>query len=126
MDFRITLTKLATMLQGIGYSEGTYDIVSVAGSAKDCLSASPEEVAYLFKQIELSSRLHCVSEVVILLHDNCGAYGIADAHQEHETETSDLDKIVNLINQKFPQLKVKAYIIQGTATGLFHLELCKY
>jgi len=65
MDFRIKLSDFAKRLEKIGYPEGTYDLVSMAGSGKDCLSCLPGESEFLLKQIGLSSKLHCISEVVL-------------------------------------------------------------
>ena len=122
MDFRIKLSDFAKRLEKSGYPEGTYDLVSMAGSGKDCLSCLPGESEFLLKQIGLSSKLHCISEVVIIYHDNCGAYSIADPKKEHETQVGDLEKITSLINSRFPVLKVKTYIIKGTTSGQLNLE----
>ena len=115
MDFRIKLSVFSRLLEQIGYPEGTYDLVSAAGSAKDLLATNQGEVYFLFKQIELSQRLHQIKEVVIIYHDNCGAYGITDPSQEHETQSQDLERIKRLIETRYQGLIVKTYIIKGVA-----------
>lgn len=125
MDFRIKLSVLSELLAGIGYLEGTYDLVSVAGASKDCLSVLPTEAEFLMKQVDLSLKLHCIKEVIILSHDNCGAYGIPDQKQEHEVQIRDLGKISTLIAERFTGLAIKTYIIHGTATGDLSLEACQ-
>lgn len=122
MDFRIKPTALADLLAEAGYPEGSYDLSSSAGAAKDLLSVQPGEKNFLLKQIELSTNLHGIAEVVILYHDNCGAYGIADSNEEHLTQARDLAAIKSLLAEKFPNLAVKIFIIKGTPTGELRLE----
>ena len=76
----------------------------------------------LFKQIEIAQRLHGVTEVVIVHHDNCGAYGIPDRQEEEKIQVSDLEKIHSLLNQRYPGLAVKSLIIKGTAEGDLRAE----
>jgi len=122
MDFRITASKFSALLSSLGYNDGDYDLVSLAGSAKACLSDVAAEAAMVLKQIELSEKLHHTSEVVIFYHDNCGAYGIADPAEEHQVQVEDLKKIADLASQKFPSLKIQAYIIKGVPEGELQLE----
>ncbi|MCX6790758.1 MAG: hypothetical protein NTV62_01015 [Candidatus Gribaldobacteria bacterium] len=122
MDFRIKPTVLTQLLSEVGYPEGAYDLVSVAGAGKDLLSNQVGEKEFLLKQIQLSQKLHNIKEVVVLYHDNCGAYGIADTDQEHQTEVNDLNKIKSLLGSEFSSLSFQAYIIQGVPTGTLSLE----
>jgi len=64
MDFRIKPSVLSELLAKEGYQEGDYDTVSLAGAAKCALSEDQGECATFFTQINLSSRLHSVSEMV--------------------------------------------------------------
>ncbi len=116
MDFRLTLSKISALLDKIGYPEGSYDLVSAAGAAKDLLSDAADDKKFLLKQIELSQKLHCISEIVILYHDNCGAYGISDPKAECDVQTKDLEKLSQMIKEKF-SLPTTAYIVEGTASG---------
>jgi hypothetical protein len=122
MDFRIKPTVMAALLAEIGYSEGTYDLVSVAGAGKDLLSPDSGASEFLLKQITLSVKLHHTQEVVILYHDNCGAYGITDASLEYTTECCDLKGIASLLAEKFPTLGTRTFIVKGTASGELKLE----
>jgi len=125
MDFRIKPSVLSELLAKEGYAEGDFDTVSLAGAAKCALSEQPGECEMLFKQIELSKKLHGISEIVILYHDNCGAYGIADPAEEEKTQLSDLASIQTKINQNYPDLKVKLYIIKGVPSGKLSLTPVK-
>ena len=115
IDYRLWLTKLAKLMESIGYDEGSYDHAAIAGSGMDCLSSALGESDHALKQIDIAKRLHGISEVVILYHDNCGAYGISDKAEENAKQKADLARIVELIGIKFPDLTVKTYIIKGTA-----------
>jgi len=118
MDGRLHLTATAKLLSELGYPEGTYDLASFAGSAKDMLSTLAGEAEHVCKQIDLSVKLHGITDVVILYHDNCGAYGIANPAAEEETEREDLNRIKAILAVKFPELQaVKTYIIKGTPSG---------
>jgi len=120
MDSRIMPGKLSALLKNEGYEEGSYDLVSVAGAGKDLLDSISN--SFLLKQMELSKKLHDIQEVVVLLHDNCGAYGIDDPKEEEQTQKQDLAKIKELVNEKFPDLAFTGYILKGTATGNFSFE----
>ena len=121
IDFRLT-PEFNQLLEQIGLPVGSYDLVSLAGGAKDLLSTNPAESELLFKQIEIAQRLHGVTEVVIVHHDNCGAYGIPDRQEEEKIQVSDLEKIHSLLNQRYPGLAVKSLIIKGTAEGDLRAE----
>jgi hypothetical protein len=121
MDFRIKPSVLGQLLDKVGYPEGSYDLVSVAGSAKDFLGNNSEK-EFLLKQVRLSQKLHNIREVIILYHDNCSAYGISDAEQEHETQASDLAKIKSLLTNDFPDLVFSAHIIRGVSVDNLSLE----
>jgi hypothetical protein len=122
MDFRIKPSVLADLLASEGYAEGTYDLVSAAGAGRDFLSEKIGERDFLFKQIQLSQKLHQIQEVVVLYHDNCGAYGIQDPAVEHDTQTQDLAKIKSLLNSDFPSLSFSAFIIKGVSEGNLSLQ----
>lgn len=125
MDFRIKPSVLSALLEKEGYLEGNFDTVSLAGAAKCLLSDKPGESEMLFTQIELSKKLHCISEIVVLYHDNCGAYGIADLSAEEKTQLADLALVKAKINDRYPDLGVKLYIIKGVPSGKLSLSPVK-
>jgi hypothetical protein len=121
MDFRLKPADVSRLLEPFGYPEGSFDLVSAAGSGKDLLSNNNGESDFLLKQVGLSSKLHGIKEVVILYHDNCGAYGIADPAEEDAVQRADLKRIKSLLAVKFSDLKVRTFIIKGTASGDLNL-----
>jgi len=127
MDFRLW-PKLFQLLATIGLPAGSFDLVSVAGSGKSFLGPFQWNLFRWFKQIIISGfmllqvgisvKLHGITKVVILFHDDCGAYAIANQAEERQAQLEDLRKIVALIKTKFPALKgVETYTIEGTARG---------
>ncbi|OIO49131.1 MAG: hypothetical protein AUJ36_02860 [Parcubacteria group bacterium CG1_02_41_26] len=121
MDFRLKPSVLSSLLKDIGVEEGDYDLVSCAGSAKDMLGSEAER-DFLLKQITLSQKLHQIKNIVVLYHDNCGAYGIVDPIEETTTQQADLAKIKAIIAEQFPELIFTAYIVKGVSKGELSLE----
>ena len=90
-----------------------YDLVSVAGSAKN-LVASKQSSEFLLNQVLISYNLHRVKNIYIINHQNCGAYGpslVSGSLQEKTTHRRDLEKARQLIKRKLPSLKVKLYFM---------------
>ena len=121
-DGRLYMSKLAKLFEALGYPEGSYDHISLGGSAKDFLSPDPGAVEHMFRQIEIALKLHHIEEVVLFHHDTCGAYSIPDLAAEEKIQISDLEKIHGLINERYPNLAVKSLIIKGTAEGDLRAE----
>ena len=76
-------------------ADKTFDLVGFAGSTKD--------LETVMKQIDISVRLHHVKQVVLIHHEECGAYGAESSLERH---TKDLQKAKKLILQKHPHLQV--------------------
>ncbi|HBV58206.1 MAG TPA: hypothetical protein DEB73_03025 [Candidatus Magasanikbacteria bacterium] len=88
------------------------DIVSLAGASKGLITPkNPAEPEIILRQIEISSNLHKISQVILMNHTDCGAYGGRDAfvtsEDEHSQHVGDMQKAKKLILKKFPELEVK-------------------
>ena len=80
------------------------DRITVAGGAKDF--ADPENVGdrkYLSKQIEKSIKLHHPKKIILMAHDNCGAYG----NTPKNVVLSDLIKAKKIVEEFPPVVKLK-------------------
>lgn len=91
------------------YGPTGYDLVHLAGGGGALLQEDTK--AAVLKQVEISHRLHSISEVVLVNHMDCGAYGGSAAFQNDETAeraryTTDLGQAANLITAQFPDLKI--------------------
>lgn len=80
--------------------EKTYDLVGFAGSTKS--------LDTIIGQLDISKRLHHVKEVVLIHHEDCGAYGAESTPERH---TEDLNKAKNKILELYPDLQVSLYYL---------------
>jgi carbonic anhydrase len=91
---------------------GSYDLFSIAGTQKNFLN--PETQAIALRQVELSQKLHGITQVYLVAHKDCGAYGgsaaFADSNAEDQTYFNDLEQAKKIINEKFPDLLVKKFL----------------
>lgn len=77
-----------------------YDLLGVAGVTKD-LDAS-------LVQIDISVRLHKIKQLVIIHHEECGAYGNESTPKRHE---KDLKIARKAVLKKYPDLQVDLYYL---------------
>ena len=73
----------------------TYDLVGFAGSTKS--------LPTIMKQVKISKSLHHISQVVLIHHEECGAYGAESTPERH---TEDLNKAKKRILRLYPDLQV--------------------
>lgn len=58
-------------------------------------------------QIDISKRLHDIRKVVLVNHEDCGAYGEAGTINRHK---NDLDKARKQVLEKYSDMLVECYI----------------
>lgn len=108
---------------------GDYDLVCLAGAAKNLVSGSDRSQAVLFDQIEISKKLHRIKKILLINHQNCGAYGkslTSGSSQEKKVHKADLSKAREKIITLFPKLEVFLYFIEFTeesAAGIHFTKL---
>ncbi len=84
-----------------------YDYVAVAGSVKKLLAVE--------KQLEISERLHQVKHVILIEHEDCGAY---ETEEDIKTkQIQDLYKAKKEILRLFPALIIHLYYLH--ISGVF-------
>lgn len=81
--------------------KGGFDRVAVAGGVKN--------LPLILDQIDLSHKLHSIQEAYLINHEDCGAYGEEGTFEKHK---EDLLLAKELINRKFPKLKVFLYYLK--------------
>jgi carbonic anhydrase len=84
----------------------TFDLIGFAGSTKD--------LDTIMKQLDISVRLHSIKKVILIHHEDCGAYGAESTPENH---TRDLQKSRGVIFAKYPNLKIETYYL--TLSGEF-------
>jgi carbonic anhydrase len=85
------------------FSLNDYDRLSLAGGVFD--------LEYVLKQVGISRRLHEIKTVVLINHEDCGAYG---AEGNPERHAADLHKAEQRIKKEFPGLEVELYYMHLT------------
>ena len=82
------------------FQNKTYDYVGFAGSTKDLKT--------IMNQLDISVRLHHTKQVVLIHHEECGAYGTESTHDRH---AKDLNIAKKTILEKYPSLKVDLFYL---------------
>ena len=98
IDFRLQEYLNLWLAENIGV--GNYDRVSLAGGVFDFET--------VFKQVEISERLHEIKKVVFVNHEDCGAYGDAGNKERH---TADLRAARDKVKECCPRLGVELYYL---------------
>jgi len=85
---------------GENFQGKTYDYVGFAGATKN--------LDTIIGQLDISVRLHHISQVVLIHHEECGAYGAESTHDRH---ANDLNVAKKKILEKYPNLNVDLYYL---------------
>lgn len=96
--------------------ENKYDLIARPGGGKDT-----EELLLL--SVGLSLKLHGIKKVIVIQHQNCGAYGselVSGSKEELDKHRSDLAISVELMRRRFPGLGFETYFMKldGTIVNL--------
>ncbi|MBI4090324.1 MAG: hypothetical protein HY421_02880 [Candidatus Kerfeldbacteria bacterium] len=108
IDFRF-VHESVHFLKNLGLLN-QYDDVAVAGSAKNL--ADPydrHDREFVLRQIAIAKKLHGISEVFVINHLDCGAYGkgtFANAAEERDRHQRDLQVAKDIIERRFDGLSV--------------------
>lgn len=98
IDFR--LQEAINQWITIHLKDKTFDRVALAGGVKN--------LEIILSQIDIAVKLHHINRVVLVNHEDCGAYGAGGNHQKH---TTDLKAAKNKINEFYPNLAVATYYL---------------
>jgi len=117
MDYRF-ITAIREHIESLDLTE-RYDDVAVAGST---LAVSRPHDApggdFILEQVRISHELHGIRQVVLINHQNCGAYGeMEDASGERMQHETDLRKAAKVIQDRFPDLDVVCYFATLSEKG---------
>lgn len=103
IDFR--LQKYVEDFANKNLGEKSYDRVAWAGGVFD--------VEAVLNQIRLSKKLHDIQKVVLVNHEDCGAYGKEGTPQRH---AEDLKNAKAKIKQLYPEMQVDTYYLHLDGT----------
>lgn len=111
MDFRFQ-SAITDWAEAQGYTKD-FDLVSLAGAQKSILDEDTQATA--LKQVDLSVELHGSNQVVLIAHQDCGAYGgsaiFENWEQERAKYITDMESAEVIIKEKHPDLNVKKMIL---------------
>lgn len=78
-----------------------YDTIRFAGATK--------ELFMVLSQIDISVRLHKIKQVVLVHHEDCGAYGRESTFEKHK---EDLLKAKKVLHHLYPELVVDVFYMR--------------
>ena len=78
----------------------TFDRVAFAGGVKS--------LDTILGQIEIAERLHHIKKIILINHEDCGAYGETGTAEKH---SEDLKNAAAQIKQQYPDLEVQTYYL---------------
>lgn len=106
--------------------EGRYEDVAVAGSVKNIVDPyEANDSEFVLRQIEISRKLHPVTDVILIGHLGCGAYGqgtFADEAEERERQLRDLRHAKRHIEKRFEGVNLMAVLARLDAQGRVDFE----
>ncbi|MEW6407961.1 MAG: carbonic anhydrase [Patescibacteria group bacterium] len=115
MDFRFKDATLEFLKHEMQLTD--LDIIVLAGAAKNL--AAPQDsfdFKVTLKQFELSSKLHQIKKMVLIDHQDCGAYGgsavFETSKAEREVHVINLRKAGEVLRQKFPDKEIILFYAQ--------------
>lgn len=82
-----------------------HDRVALAGGVKD--------IDFCLNQVETSKRLHDINTVVLINHEDCGAYGQAGTKERHE---QDLKSAAEKVKSEIPGVNIETYYLKLNGT----------
>jgi carbonic anhydrase len=109
---------------------GDCDVLSIAGAIKGLASPKdPYEKEFIMGQIDISVGLHAISEITLVNHLDCGAYGgsskFASLDLERNFHIDEMKTAKDIILQKYPTLKVKMVLAKIMPEGNLEMEEIK-
>lgn len=127
IDFRF-VRDTAAFLRSLGY-DGAYDDVAVAGAVKNLVDPYDEaDTEFTYRQLALAQKLHGVTDVVLMNHTDCGAYGgrstFASDQEEHDRHVKDLQRAKEMVEHRWPDanLTVNCILARWHADGTIDFE----
>ncbi len=101
MDFRIQ-RAVAEWLENQGL-EDDYDYIAVPGATKDFVARG------LLEMVAVSINLHGCREVILIHHEDCGAYNLGKmpVADQLDKQREDMEKAAATIRKSYPNVAVR-------------------
>ncbi|MDD3887809.1 MAG: hypothetical protein PHN19_03465 [Patescibacteria group bacterium] len=113
IDFRFKDATIKFISQELKMKK--VDLIALAGASKTI--ANPKDLAHkktVFDQLEVSTKLHNIKEIILIDHLDCGAYGGLKAfdnnpEKEKKEHFKNLNKAKAILEKKYKGVKVKLF-----------------
>lgn len=99
IDFR--LQEVINNWISQNFAPKTFDRMAIAGGVKN--------LGLILTQIEIAKKLHGIHRVILINHEDCGAYGQEGTPEKH---AQDLQNAKEKILSQFPDLEVDTYYLK--------------
>lgn len=90
-----------------------YDLISVAGGVKPLLADNGEN-NFVLEQFKVSNRLHRPEKIILIQHEDCGAYGgsatFGDFDAEQNFQKAELEKAEEFLKRHFSRQNIEKYL----------------
>jgi carbonic anhydrase len=102
------------------------DMIVLAGGPKSLASPQSEaERDFVLQQLQISTRLHSTSRVLLLSHADCGAYGglaafAGNSAREGEHHRLELRRAASVVKSHFPHHSVDCFFL--SFDGVFSVD----
>ncbi len=108
MDYRLQRFLNDWLDTNVG--SGNYDRLSLAGGVQD--------VYAVLKHVELSAALHKIRKVILVNHEDCGAYGPAGTLERHKADLREAERKILALSSRL--LVEKYYLdLKGSFERIF-------
>lgn len=87
------------------FKPGTFDRVALAGGVKN--------LDTIMDQIEITRKLHHIKKVILINHEDCGAYGEESSLQKH---SEDLKTAGIKVKELYPDLEIDLFYLHLDGT----------
>lgn len=99
IDYRfVTQSRKFKEDQGL---KDKYDLLTFPGASKN--------IHLLFDSIEVSNKLHRPKKIIIMDHEDCGAFGEKNSLEDHRNSLKRAERLLNIV---FPKIPVELYYIR--------------
>jgi len=102
------------LLQSFFYELGECDRVALAGASKAIVDEDIRDV--VLKQINISQKLHNVTSVILVDHEDCGAYGgkkaVTSDKSEINLHAQTLHQARDIIQKHLPGLTIELKFVK--------------
>ncbi|MBI3952847.1 MAG: hypothetical protein HY336_02735 [Candidatus Doudnabacteria bacterium] len=90
-----------------------FDLKSDAGGVKQIVEGTPAG-EWIAKNFEIAFDLHAVDRVILINHEDCGAYGgskkFVSSQEEITFQNEQLKSAVSKLKDKYPSKQIEAYL----------------